>query len=108
VWYLGGYGCHLIGAALKASGEPAGWQAYWASARRWLRRCLKLFAAQEYEDEPLGEHARELLVDIAKEVGEVPEGEDDGDDDDWEDTEEGEGGGDGDGDGDDDGDEEMT
>ena len=48
---------------------------------------MKLFDMQEYEDERLGEHAKELLANINNEIGEPAEGELE----DWEDPSDGEG-----------------
>ncbi|KAI0014656.1 TPR domain-containing protein [Xylariomycetidae sp. FL0641] len=105
-WYLGGWGLYVSGEKLREKksqsqdGEKGkenkkeddtgeeDWKAAWISSRVWLNQCLHLYALQEYEDERLGEHAKELLAAIAKELGEAPagEGEDDGDEgDDWED-----------------------
>jgi len=77
LWYLGGYALHLIGEALKEGGELSSWKTNWISARRWLRRCLKLFDLQDYEDERLKEHAEEILSTIAEALGEAPPDEDD-------------------------------
>ena len=92
--YLGGYARQLLGAEKKtaagagAEGEGGGadgWRADWEGARAWLRRCLRLFAQQEYEDMQLREHAEELLGEIAEELGAVAEGEDGEDEEGWED-----------------------
>ena len=58
-----------------------------SSSRKWLKRCLTLFDAEEYEDERLQEHAQELLESIKSELGEAPEDDDDVDEV-WEDTDE--------------------
>lgn len=80
------------------------WQDYWRDARRCLGRCLKEFKRQSYEDERLGQHAKELLDDVVAVMGPAPEGEDEEDEGEWVDDEnEGE---DGDVD-DEDGDEDM-
>ncbi|RYO95748.1 hypothetical protein DL764_007601 [Monosporascus ibericus] len=110
-WYLGGWGLFVLGekqkekeaegknGGSKASaeagrrkeegqgdeGEEEDWKTSWISSRVWLNQCLHLYKLQDYEDEPLGEHARELLAEIAKELGEAPIGEDD-DEDGWEDA----------------------
>ena len=88
VWYLGGYARYRLGEKEKeASGhapEPEAWKDTWRSSRKWLRQCLKVFEAEEYEDERLGKHAKELLASIIGQLGE--EGEDDDDEDDWEDV----------------------
>lgn len=87
VWYLGGYARYRLGEKLKNSGQPSdpeSWKSKWRSSRKWLAQCLRIFQAEEYEDERLGEHAQELLASIKSELGESPE---DGEDEDiWEDT----------------------
>ncbi|KXH31396.1 TPR domain-containing protein [Colletotrichum simmondsii] len=93
-WYLGGWALFIAGEKVKAKGEAAklgedeeDWKVTWDTARRWLMRCLKLYEAQEYEDERLGEHAKELFASINKELGEPPAGaEDEEYDDGWEDA----------------------
>ncbi|RYP66119.1 hypothetical protein DL769_006116 [Monosporascus sp. CRB-8-3] len=104
-WYLGGWGLFMLGEKQreaerekekngnkKAEGitkeeedEEEDWKTSWISSRVWLNQCLHLYKLQDYEDEPLGEHAQELLAEIAKELGEAPVGEDD-DEDGWEDA----------------------
>lgn len=85
-WYLGGYALYTLGAKAKEGKskeeDKDDWKGTWRSARGWLAQCLLLFQAQDYEDERLGEHARELLETIREEIG-----DDDGDDDEdgWED-----------------------
>jgi tetratricopeptide (TPR) repeat protein len=106
-WYLGGMAHYTLGekGKLEASGVENGnsssdpkvdWKKEWVRARQWLSQCLLLFEAQEYEDERLGEHAKELLTTVNTEVGDLPD-EDDEDEDGagWEDVDE-----DGEGDGD--------
>ncbi|WYZ42955.1 hypothetical protein EsH8_VI_000654 [Colletotrichum jinshuiense] len=88
-WYLGGWALFIDGEKAKAKGEKSedeeDWKTTWDTSRRWLMRCLSLYVAQEYEDERLGEHAKELFAAINKELGDPPaEGEDD--DDGWEDA----------------------
>ncbi|XWW93053.1 hypothetical protein V2A60_000981 [Cordyceps javanica] len=85
-WYLGGWALYLAGEKLRgAKGSANGvdpsedLKVTWKSSRRWLAQCLKLFEAQEYEDERLGEHAVELVLSINKEIGEPEEGEDEWD-----------------------------
>ncbi|KAH8889507.1 hypothetical protein GQ53DRAFT_748208 [Thozetella sp. PMI_491] len=97
VAYLGGFAMHNLGETGRTQepGDEETWKAAWRSSRRWLSNCLRLFEAQGYEDEQLGEHAKELLELISTELGEGSE-----DDGDWEDTDGGE-------DEDEDGDEEM-
>ncbi|KAK6356452.1 hypothetical protein TWF718_000811 [Orbilia javanica] len=95
LWYIGGWCLFLIGAKLKekegklqiTNGEDAeDWRDTLAAAREWLWNCEKLYKAFEWEDEGIKEHASELLVNIAKEIGDAkPEDrEDAGDDDDEE------------------------
>jgi len=51
-----------------------------------LNQCLRLFQQQEYEDERLGAHAKELLETLNKELGDEganPELEEEGEE--WED-----------------------
>ncbi|KAL8414691.1 hypothetical protein RB594_005776 [Gaeumannomyces avenae] len=98
--YLGGFGQYVLGEKLKGgssnnnsnSGEvEEERRAVWRSARRWLKQCLALFEEQDYEDERLGEHARELFATLNKELDLKPDDDDDDDDDDdgWEDDEDG-------------------
>lgn len=92
VWYLGGYGRYTLGERLKQEAQPSdteSWQEIWRSSRKWLAQCLRIFEAEEYEDERLREHSQELLSAIKKELGdtsteddEVWEDTDDDDDDD--------------------------
>ncbi|KAK1598029.1 TPR domain-containing protein [Colletotrichum navitas] len=88
-WYLGGWALFIIGEKVKGKDESQldeddeDWKSTWDTSRRWLMRCQKLYREQEYEDERLGEHAKELLASINKELGDPPaEDEDDG----WEDA----------------------
>ncbi|KAI6087858.1 TPR-like protein [Hypoxylon rubiginosum] len=84
VWYLGGWGLYVMGEKQKANNSSEeDWKASWISSRVWLNQCQHLYKLQDYEDDRLGEHAKELLSLIAKELGEAPAGE--GDDDEWED-----------------------
>ncbi|KAK0733357.1 hypothetical protein B0T26DRAFT_669772 [Lasiosphaeria miniovina] len=105
-WYLGGYGRYVLGEKLKSGNQASDsddWEDIWQSARKRLAQCLRIFDAEEYEDERLREHSQELLASINNELGDAP---DQGDDQAaWEDTEDG--GDDDDDDDDDDGDAEM-
>ncbi|KAL7628138.1 hypothetical protein AAE478_002336 [Parahypoxylon ruwenzoriense] len=84
VWYLGGWGLYVMGENQKASkSNEEDWKASWISSRVWLNQCLHLYKLQDYEDDRLGEHANELLAEIAKDLGEAPAEE--ADDDEWED-----------------------
>ncbi|KAK4192611.1 hypothetical protein QBC35DRAFT_482795 [Podospora australis] len=91
-WYLGGYGKYMLGDKLKQEVQDSQnekWKSIWRSSRKWLAQCLRIFEAEEYEDERLREHARELLTMIKSELGEPhQEGEDD---EIWEDTDDSEG-----------------
>ncbi|KAM4059591.1 tetratricopeptide repeat domain-containing protein [Hirsutella rhossiliensis] len=88
-WYLGGW-CLYIDGEKQREAQPQEqngaaqdeWKSTWSTARKWLARCLKLYAMLEYEDERLGEHAVELFENINKELGEMPEGEEE----DWDDS----------------------
>ena len=75
-WYLGGWCLYLVGEKVQdiRGKESDEWQPAWESARRWLARCLKIYEAQEYEDERLGQHADELMHNINKELGDPPPG----------------------------------
>ncbi|KAI2466374.1 TPR-like protein [Annulohypoxylon bovei var. microspora] len=84
VWYLGGWGLYVMGEKQKSgTASEEDWKASWISSRVWLNQCQHLYALQDYEDEPLGDHAKELLSLIAKELGEAPVGEDN--EEEWED-----------------------
>nr|CDP23656.1 Putative protein of unknown function [Podospora anserina S mat+] len=86
-WYLGGYGKYMLGQKLKEVGQTGDadkWKSVWRSSRKWLIQCMRIFEAEEYEDERLGEHARELMGVIRDELGEALG--DDLDEDVWEDT----------------------
>ncbi|KAK0104669.1 hypothetical protein ONS95_004943 [Cadophora gregata] len=87
VWYLGGWGLHILGEKQKngevkvQDGDGDSWRVSWISSRQWLDQSLRLFKQQDYEDERLGEHAKELLAKINAELGGVaPAEEEDGDD----------------------------
>lgn len=101
-WYLGGWCLYISGEKLRGGQDQQNgdakeeWKSSWSTARKWLAQCLKLYAMLDYEDERLGEHAVELFQSINKELGEMPEGEEDnwedsGDEDDGDDDEEMEG-----------------
>ncbi|EFX04372.1 tpr domain containing protein [Grosmannia clavigera kw1407] len=117
VWYLAGYAHYLQGQKLREGGEDGEseekakgkiredgeekmadqdddssdhhWQDYWRDARRCLGRCLKEFKRQSYEDERLGQHAKELLDDVVAVLGPAPEGEDEEDEGEWVDENDG-------------------
>ncbi|GAB0134384.1 hypothetical protein EsDP_00002761 [Epichloe bromicola] len=100
-WYLGGWCLYMTGEKQKdgqaqqnGDGKEA-WKSTWSTARKWLAQCLKLYAVLDYEDERLGEHAVELFQSINKELGEMPEGEEDNweaSSDEWGDEEDEDGG----------------
>jgi len=70
----------------KESEDGESWRISWISSRQWLNHSLRLFEQQEYEDERLGEHAKELLSVLNKELGgEAVNGEDEEDGEEWED-----------------------
>ncbi|KAI0548580.1 TPR domain-containing protein [Xylaria curta] len=90
VWYLGGWGLYVMGEKQRDNKAEEDYKASWISSRVWLNQCLHLYKLQEYEDDRLGEHAKELLAAIAKELGEAPAGQDEEEDDEgsgWEDEE---------------------
>ncbi len=82
---LGGFFLYTIGQKARESknADEESWKETWASSRRWLSTCLRLFDAQDYEDDKLGEHAKEILAVIVSEIGEAP----DDDEEDWVDSE---------------------
>jgi hypothetical protein len=84
-WYLGGYGKYMLGGKLRGKSrlsDAESWQKLWRSSRKWLAQCLRIYDLEEYEDERLQEHTKELLESIKNELGELAEG----DDEIWEDT----------------------
>ncbi|RKF76956.1 putative assembly chaperone of rpl4 [Golovinomyces cichoracearum] len=108
VWYLGGWGLYILGEKqrnnikncnsdkISADSEknnvekdrkPEDWRNTHISSRQWLEHALNLFKQQNYEDERLGEHARELLETLKTELGEEgansDQGEEDDSDGDW-------------------------
>ena len=85
-WFLGGWCLHLL-AGQAGLGEcdverrtPDDWL---GDCRRWLRQCLKVYEAQEYEDERLREHAAELVADVDEKLGPVEDGVEE-EEDEWE------------------------
>jgi tetratricopeptide (TPR) repeat protein len=83
-WYLGGW-CQFIVGQKGQKAEETEWLNAWTTSRRWLSQCLELYETQEYEDERLGEHAKELLEAIQEKLGHSSDGENEADD--WEDAE---------------------
>lgn len=78
VWYLGGWGLYIMGekqkngenAQQESIGDGESWKVSWISSQQWLNHCLRLFEQQEYEDERLGSHAKELITILNAELGE--------------------------------------
>ncbi|PSR90450.1 hypothetical protein BD289DRAFT_430852 [Coniella lustricola] len=92
-WYLGGLAQFTLGEKIKNPTEKEqqvtdAWKKHWIRAKQWLSQCQLLFEAQEYEDDRLGEHAKELLATIATEAADLPEEEEE-DGEGWEDLDEG-------------------
>jgi tetratricopeptide (TPR) repeat protein len=92
-WYLGGWCLHLLAEKQKEAGESKTATSLLRASRDWLDNCLKIYAMLEYEDEPLKEHADELLNDLNGTLGpstgdEDEEWEDDEGDEDEEDDDE--------------------
>lgn len=88
-WYLGGWCLHLIAEKQKASQDAEQMTPLLRASRDWLENCLKLYAAFEYEDERLKDHADEILKELNDILGpstgeeeEEEEWEDAGEDDD--------------------------
>ena len=91
VWYLGGWGLYIMGekqknGEVKVENEDGeSWKISWISSRQWLNHSLRLFDQQDYEDERLGKHAKELLASLDAELGEAVVGlQDEEDSDEWE------------------------
>ncbi|CAD6446568.1 6089f6f2-738c-4456-a92b-31a4dcaa6411-CDS [Sclerotinia trifoliorum] len=78
VWYLGGWGLYIMGekqkngenAQQESNGDGESWKVSWISSQQWLNHCLRLFEQQDYEDERLGAHAKELISILNTELGE--------------------------------------
>ncbi|GAB7365529.1 hypothetical protein MBLNU230_g6602t1 [Neophaeotheca triangularis] len=83
-WYLGGWCQHLI--ADRHQGETENWredperretiETALRGSRQWMKMSLKLFEAQDYEDDRLKAHAEEVLTDLNNLLGPEQEGED--------------------------------
>lgn len=98
-WYLGGWCLHLLAEKQKEAGEAKTVTTLLRASRDWLENCLKIYGVLEYEDEPLKEHADELLKDLNGTLGPRTGEEEE----EWDDTE-----GEEEGDGDEDADMEGT
>jgi len=92
VWYLGGWGLFIMGEKQKSGEIKAekddgeSWKVSWISSRQWLKQSLALFKQQEYEDERMGEHAKELLAKLNANLGgEDTIGDQDDEGEEWED-----------------------
>lgn len=86
VWYLGGWGLYIMGEKQKsASANDETYKVSWISSRQWLNHSMRLFMQQEYEDLRLGEHAKELIAILDKDLGgPVADGDEE---EEWEDEE---------------------
>ncbi len=83
VWYLGGWCLYILGEKEKEMNPTAeDHKVYWISSRQWLNHSMLLFQQQEYEDERLGEHAKELIEKLNNELGPEKEGEEEQESDD--------------------------
>ncbi|KAL8956529.1 MAG: hypothetical protein Q9193_005976 [Seirophora villosa] len=97
-WYLGGW-CMYLTAERRTQKKATNLQAVdgleddarkasLMSSRDWLTNSLRLYESQDYEDERLQDHARELVRDLDAELGdehEDPSNEEDGaEEEDWE------------------------
>jgi tetratricopeptide (TPR) repeat protein len=91
VWYLGGWGLYVLGEKQKSgevkseNDDGESWRISWISSRQWLNHSLRLFEQQDYEDERLGEHAKELLASLNTELGDAETGLDEEEGEEWED-----------------------
>lgn len=101
-WYLGGWCQHLLAERNKASNDltndsamdtgasdqsAAVYQRALKGSRRWLKMSAKLYEQQQYEDDRLFEHARELVAGLDTVLGpedEQAEGGVEDDEDEWE------------------------
>jgi tetratricopeptide (TPR) repeat protein len=94
VWYLGGWGLYVLGEKQKTrdvkveNEDGESWKISWISSRQWLNHSLRLFQQQDYEDERLGEHAKELLVLLNAELGSDGANGDEEEEEEWDGEEE--------------------
>lgn len=88
-WYLGGW-CQVLRSQKTDDDNTVSSEALTKSqemAKAWLDNCLRLYRVQDYEDERLRDHARELVQELNQSLG-VEDQMDDDDDDAWEDEDE--------------------
>lgn len=95
-WYLGGWCLYLLAEKQQApkdvlaeDAEESPRHASLVASREWLKQSLKLYGLLEYEDEPLRDHALELVQEMNKEIGEDMDDDSDaeGEGDEWVDGE---------------------
>ena len=94
-WYLGGWCLWIMGRLEGEDGEVKPnsegnveeRKALLLSCREWLRKCLKLCAALNYEDERLMRHAEELVGKLHYVLGEAEIGGDADGEEEWVDEE---------------------
>jgi tetratricopeptide (TPR) repeat protein len=92
-WYLGGWCLYLISekqnTALNGSSKMEAEESKEIPirSRKWLLQCLKLYDLLDYEDEPLQEHANELVESLNKVLGPPNEAEDQAEEEEGEDWE---------------------
>ncbi|KAL8979674.1 MAG: hypothetical protein Q9177_006079 [Variospora cf. flavescens] len=90
-WYLGGW-CMYLTAERRSPEKVTNWKASddvdedirkvsLISSRDWLRNSLRLYELQDYEDERLRDHVRELVRDLNSVLGDNQEDPSDEDDD---------------------------
>jgi tetratricopeptide (TPR) repeat protein len=63
-WYLGGWCANVTATKARAANgasDPADEEELLKRAKKWLQECLVLYDKLEYEDEPLHDHAVEIL-----------------------------------------------
>ncbi|KAE8443063.1 hypothetical protein EG329_002386 [Mollisiaceae sp. DMI_Dod_QoI] len=81
IWYLGGWGLYIMGEKQRngeikvGKGDGESWKVSWISSRQWLQHSQRLFEQQDYQDERLGEHAKELLKTLNTELGDSTDAE---------------------------------
>ncbi|KAK4634626.1 putative assembly chaperone of rpl4 [Fulvia fulva] len=103
-WYLGGWCQHLLAERNKASSElvngsamdtgvddqPAAvYHRALKGSRRWLRMAAKLYEQQQYEDDRLFAHAKELVASLDTVLGPEDDQAEDEDEEEWEGIEDG-------------------